>query len=528
MLIVQGKDLKMSFYRDFLRRLNGTDKAMEALLRLPEMRDSVISGQATAASLTSSGDVLVLPEYKHETVPRTATVRIDPAGRVTVAPGPKPGASGQKEEIAQMQLLRWASLPPKRIPSGRVKAGQGQKAGGTKPRARLLPAIQESSAKEKMKEKERVKEKEKKVKEKEKEKEKQKEKEKKKEKEKEKKEKEEKVLPLLTNRVVDFVARAIEERQKNKQAKKKKQLPPHVLKYLKAEEAKKKRELAESRRRKRSQSATRGKAKGDPKTKRGQQSSSPLPAGRSSARKPSARQSPAGRPARRQPSARQSPARKAPGRPAPAGQPSARQPSAGQQSARPPSARQPSARQPSARQPSARQPSAREPSAREPSARPACPRQKRDCGADLLERMLGQRQGAKGHPGRVQQDNRVPPKRSLSPRTQRVLLQVVTCILGQVARKRRGQRDEQRDLQEKLKCELAVLQWSRARDEPQSSQDLQAAGARPAAQAGPGQRSAGAAQPRTCTEEERQKLWDSLRKKYQQKARQRKREPWKP
>ncbi|XP_051491336.1 putative uncharacterized protein DDB_G0271982 isoform X9 [Apus apus] len=508
MLIVQGKDLKMSFYRDFLRRLNGTDKAMEALLRLPEMRDSVISGQATAASLTSSGDVLVLPEYKHETVPRTATVRIDPAGRVTVAPGPKPGASGQKEEIAQMQLLRWASLPPKRIPSGRVKAGQGQKAGGTKPRARLLPAIQESSAKEKMKEKERVKEKEKKVKEKEKEKEKQKEKEKKKEKEKEKKEKEEKVLPLLTNRVVDFVARAIEERQKSKQVKKKKKLPPHILKYLKEEEAKKKRELAESRRRKRSQSATRTKAKGDPKTKRGQESSSPLPAGRPSARKPSPRQSPAGRPARRQPSARQSPARKAPGRPAPAGQPSA-----GKQSARKPSAKPPSARQPSARQ---------------PSARPACPRQKRDCGADLLERMLGQRQGAKGHPGRVQQDNRVPPKRSLSPRTQRVLLQVVTCILGQVARKRRGQRDEQRDLQEKLKCELAVLQWSRARDEPQSSQDLQAAGARPAAQAGPGQRSAGAAQPRTCTEEERQKLWDSLRKKYQQKARQRKREPWKP
>ncbi|XP_051489982.1 uncharacterized protein LOC127391350 isoform X4 [Apus apus] len=140
--------------------------------------------------------------------------------------------------------------------------------------------------------------------------------------------------------------------------------------------------------------------------------------------------------------------------------------------------------------------------------------------------MLGQQQGGKGHPATVQEDNRVPPKRSLSPRTQRVLLQVVTCILGQVARKRKGQKDEQRDLQEKLKCELAVLQWSRARDQLQSSQDPQAAGARRAAQAGPGQRSAGAAQPRVCTEEERQKLWESLRKKYQQKARRRRREPW--
>lgn len=41
--------------------------------------------------------------------------------------------------------------------------------------------------------------------------------------------------------------------------------------------------------------------------------------------------------------------------------------------------------------------------------------------------------------------------RSLSPRTHQALREVVTCILGQVARKRRGQRDDQMDLQDKLK-----------------------------------------------------------------------------
>lgn len=41
--------------------------------------------------------------------------------------------------------------------------------------------------------------------------------------------------------------------------------------------------------------------------------------------------------------------------------------------------------------------------------------------------------------------------RSLSPRTHRALREVVTCILGQVARNCRGQRDDQMDLQDKLK-----------------------------------------------------------------------------
>ena len=34
MLIIQGKEVKMRFYKDFLKRLNGTDKLLKALLRV--------------------------------------------------------------------------------------------------------------------------------------------------------------------------------------------------------------------------------------------------------------------------------------------------------------------------------------------------------------------------------------------------------------------------------------------------------------------------------------------------------------
>ncbi|XP_074936243.1 uncharacterized protein LOC142050930 [Phalacrocorax aristotelis] len=139
---------------------------------------------------------------------------------------------------------------------------------------------------------------------------------------------------------------------------------------------------------------------------------------------------------------------------------------------------------------------------------------------DLLEMMTMQEwEGDSEGPPTVHEDDTVPPKRSLSPRTHRSLQEVVTCILGQVERKRSGQWDEEVDLQDKLKCELAVLRWHRSRKEERSSQQLREAGLQPAPPARPGKRRARPAQSRVCTEEERCKLWDSLRKKYQQKAR---------
>lgn len=34
MLIIHGKDVKMKFYTDFLKRLNGTDKMFQTLLKV--------------------------------------------------------------------------------------------------------------------------------------------------------------------------------------------------------------------------------------------------------------------------------------------------------------------------------------------------------------------------------------------------------------------------------------------------------------------------------------------------------------
>ncbi|XP_061231745.1 uncharacterized protein LOC133224330 [Neopsephotus bourkii] len=109
---------------------------------------------------------------------------------------------------------------------------------------------------------------------------------------------------------------------------------------------------------------------------------------------------------------------------------------------------------------------------------------------DFKEKIMKIWEDAREEPPTVPEEDPVPPKRNLSPRTQRALQEVATCILRHVARKRRGQRDEQADLQDKLKCELAVLQWERLGREAHSSK-LGEDGPRPAPPAWPGKRRAG-------------------------------------
>ncbi|XP_071659109.1 uncharacterized protein [Patagioenas fasciata] len=195
MLIAEGKEIKKRFYLHFLERLNGAGKMLQALLEMPEMRDSVISRHDTAASQTSSGRVIVLPWCQLETVPKMPTL-IDLTGRVQ-----------GKEDAAEKRLLRRTRLPPNRLPAPTVKPEQGQKAEGSEPRARQLPVIQRSCLKEK--------------------------------------EEKGKLPPLLAPREVDFIARAIERREKNKWEKKEEQLPPYIQKYLEEQEEKET-ELAEA------------------------------------------------------------------------------------------------------------------------------------------------------------------------------------------------------------------------------------------------------------------------------------------
>ncbi|KAM9662058.1 uncharacterized protein ACIBXB_012125 isoform 2-T5 [Morphnus guianensis] len=435
MLIIQGRDVKMRFYTDFLKRLNGTDQMLQAALEMPEMRDSVISRHDTAASQTSSGRVIVLPGYKLETVPKMPTVKADLTGHVKATPEKgwgKGDGSGKKEDLAEQRLLRRARLSPKRLPAATVKSEQGQKAEGREPRARQLPAIQGSSLKEK-----------------------------------EEKEKQ-KLIPLVEPRTVDFIARAIERREKNKHLKRKEKLPEHIQKYLDKEEKEKTELVEEEKSKLQTRPVTKKKAKSEKETVKAK--------------------------AKREKETQRS-----------------QESSTSEQASVSPS-------------------TSTETGDSSPDLL-----ETRDSSPDLLETMMEEWEEAGREPPTVCEDDTVPPKRSLSPRTCQALRQVVTCILGQVTRKRRGQRDDQTDLQDKLKCELAVLQWRRLGQEACSSPQLREAGPQPAPPARAGKRRAGPAQPRVCTEEEGRKLWDSLRKKCQQKARAKvappkawkdKREPW--
>ncbi|KAK2529683.1 hypothetical protein Q9233_006850 [Columba guinea] len=331
MLIVQGKDVKMRFYLDFLERLNGSGKMLQALLEMPEMRDSVISRHDTAASQTSSGRVMVLPWYQLETVPKMPTL-IDLPGRVQ-----------GKEDVAEKRLLRRARLSPNRLPALPVKPEQGQKAEGSEPRARQLPAVQRSCLKEK--------------------------------------EEKGKLPPLVGPGTVDFIARAMERREKKKREKKKKeeQLPPYIRKFLEEEEKKKKEAAVAEKRKQHSAGAMKAKAKAEKETRsvkgKGEQPKEMQRIQESSSSECSSDSSPSS----------------------------------------------------------------------VESDESSC---------DLLEirTIMENWEEAGEEPPTVPEDNSVPPKRSLSPRTDRALREVVTCILGQVARKRRGERDEQLDLQDRLQC----------------------------------------------------------------------------
>ncbi|GAB0197911.1 hypothetical protein GRJ2_002256500 [Grus japonensis] len=182
-------------------------------------------------ALSSSWCLLPLSRYKLETVPKMRTVKADLTGQVKASPEQGWGTgdgSGKKDDLAEKRLLRRARLSPKRLPAMSVKSEQGQKAEGSEPRARWLPAIQGTSLKEK--------------------------------------EEKEKLIPLVEPRTVDFIARTIERREKNKHAKKKEKLPHHLQKYIDVEK-KKKTELAEEETTKRpTPPAHKAKAKSEKKS----------------------------------------------------------------------------------------------------------------------------------------------------------------------------------------------------------------------------------------------------------------------
>ncbi|XP_040519125.1 golgin subfamily A member 6-like protein 6 isoform X5 [Gallus gallus] len=106
----------------------------------------------------------------------------------------------------------------------------------------------------------------------------------------------------------------------------------------------------------------------------------------------------------------------------------------------------------------------------------------------LIKRMMGEQEEAEEEPPRVSWDSAHFPKRRLTPVTEETLREVVKCIVEQVAREQQGQRDAEKDLQGRLQSELAVLrwsQWSRSARETPSILSLSGPQYRPAPPPGP-------------------------------------------
>ncbi|KFZ45862.1 Coiled-coil domain-containing protein 81, partial [Antrostomus carolinensis] len=69
-LLIEGVRVKMRFFYNFLVRMSGKKNLEKALFKVPQLLDTV-SPVTPVASLTSSGRVLIFPEFELEFLPKT-------------------------------------------------------------------------------------------------------------------------------------------------------------------------------------------------------------------------------------------------------------------------------------------------------------------------------------------------------------------------------------------------------------------------------------------------------------------------
>ncbi|XP_064380109.1 uncharacterized protein LOC135330406 isoform X3 [Dromaius novaehollandiae] len=140
---------------------------------------------------------------------------------------------------------------------------------------------------------------------------------------------------------------------------------------------------------------------------------------------------------------------------------------------------------------------------------------------DLIEGMMGNWKEDGESSSEKEGDNslEIPPKRPISPGTSQALLEIVTCILGQVDRSRRGHRHEERDREDKLQCELAVLKWRMCRKKKSQGNDTPVAGPQPAQTICDSPERAGQEFYSLPVRKDQSKHWEALRKKYLKTAR---------
>ncbi|XP_066841282.1 coiled-coil domain-containing protein 81-like isoform X1 [Anser cygnoides] len=91
-LLIEGTGVEMKFYYDFLEMLCGKEDLQNAVLKVPQLMDTVVSRLAVVASLTSSGRVVIFPEFDVELLPKSSS------RKPTKASGKLPGEEKKKKD----------------------------------------------------------------------------------------------------------------------------------------------------------------------------------------------------------------------------------------------------------------------------------------------------------------------------------------------------------------------------------------------------------------------------------------------
>ncbi|XP_068766573.1 uncharacterized protein [Struthio camelus] len=114
---------------------------------MPELRDSVLSGTKTAASLTVCGRAIVFPEYKLASVVRKPRVKpVAPVKPTWEEERRKADSRGKQGNLPANHLLFREQPPPPRIPALNMDKGKGDTGKGKAPPGSVLPAIRGSSS----------------------------------------------------------------------------------------------------------------------------------------------------------------------------------------------------------------------------------------------------------------------------------------------------------------------------------------------------------------------------------------------
>ncbi|XP_048795030.1 coiled-coil domain-containing protein 81-like [Lagopus muta] len=450
MLLIEGKRVQMKFYEDFLGKLSGTAEVLQALLGMPEMSKAVISRNACAASLTASGHVTVFPMYTHEIELETPdTAKVDLKYHVKTRRG-QGWAIGRKGDLCETRLLHRAALPPKRLPPLTGMRGRDQAAEEKEPRTRQLPAIPRRSLPEK--------------------------------------EEQAKVVPLVGPRMVDFFAIAREKkRMADLEAK---ALETKKGKVVKGQNVRKEEEKGKNVRKEREAKKVK-EVKPVKPVKPVKQVKPVKPVKEVKPVKPVKEVKPVKpvkpvkqvKPVKEVKQEKKVQEKKLPK----VTQKKQQQKLQGKKAEK--GKQQKSQEKDTEAEPEeVKLPAAQETSVTEEEysiSLSGSETERSSSTPSLRERMMGKQEEAEEEPRAVFWDSAALPKRKLSSRTDEALREVVKLIVGQVSREQQGQRDAEKDLQDRLQSELAVLWWSRPSTHAPGLLHLPGAEHRPAPPAGP-------------------------------------------